>query len=143
MRSWRPGKNTISSAFAIPRRVRRVVAVKKQNAKLLKKLLVISPHFPPINAADMHRVRQSLGYYKEFGWEPTVITVDPKYVEAKPDPLLEKTLPEGLLIISVKAFSTKYTRKVGLGSLALRSLYFYWRTVNKLLKEEHFDLVFF
>ena len=109
----------------------------------MKRLLIISPHFPPINAADMHRVRQSLGYYKEFGWQPTVVTVQPDYVEGPQDPLLEKTLPEGLRIIRVKAFSTKYTRKLGLGSLALRSLYFYWRTVNKLLKREHFDLVFF
>ncbi|MBK7410274.1 MAG: glycosyltransferase [Saprospirales bacterium] len=109
----------------------------------MKKLLLISPHFPPINGADMHRIRQSLGYYEEFGWQPTVVTVHPDYVEGAQDPLLEKTLPEGLRIIRVKAFSTKYTRKVGLGSLALRSLYFYWRTVNKLLQKEHFDLVLF
>ncbi|MCB9283009.1 MAG: glycosyltransferase [Lewinellaceae bacterium] len=91
----------------------------------------------------MHRVRQSLGYYEEFGWQPTIVTVYPDYVEGQQDPLLEQTLPEGLRVIRVKAFSTKYTRKIGLGSLALRSLYFYWRTVNRLLKKERFDLVFF
>lgn len=91
----------------------------------------------------MHRVRQSLGYYEEFGWKPTVVAVHPDYVEGAQDPLLEQTLPEGLRIIRVKAFSTKYTRKVGLGSLALRSLWFYWRAVNRLLKRERFDLVFF
>ncbi len=109
----------------------------------MKKLLIISPHFPPINGADMHRVRQSLPYYREFGWEPTVVAVHPEYVEGAQDPLLEKSLPEGLRVIRVKAFSTKYTRKMGLGSLALRSLFFYWRTVNRLLKKERFDLVFF
>lgn len=91
----------------------------------------------------MHRVRQSLGYYEEFGWKPTVVAVHPDYVEGAQDPLLEQTLPPGLRVIRVKAFSTKYTRKVGLGSLALRSLYFYWRAVNRLLKRERFDLVFF
>lgn len=72
-----------------------------------------------------------------------MVTVHPDYVEGAKDPLLEQTLPEGLRIIRVKAFSTKYTRKLGLGSLALRSLYFYWRTVNRLLERERFDLVFF
>ena len=91
----------------------------------------------------MHRIRQSLSYYEEFGWKPTIITVHPDYVEGAQDPLLEKTLPECLRVIRVKAFSTKYTRKIGLGSLALRSLFYYWRTVNRLLKKEHFDLVFF
>ncbi|MBK6621211.1 MAG: glycosyltransferase [Saprospirales bacterium] len=91
----------------------------------------------------MHRVRQSLPYYREFGWEPTVVAVHPEYVEGAQDPLLEKSLPEGLRVIRVKAFSSKYTRKMGLGSLALRSLFFYWRAVNRLLKKEHFDLVFF
>lgn len=109
----------------------------------MKKLLIISPHFPPINGADMHRVRQSLPYYREYGWEPTVVCVDPVEVEAAQDELLLQSIPTRVRIIRVGAFSTHITRKFGLGSLGLRSLWFYWCQVNQLLQTEKFDLIFF
>ncbi|MFP5040680.1 glycosyltransferase, partial [Parasediminibacterium sp. JCM 36343] len=109
----------------------------------LKKLLIISPHFPPINAADMHRVRQSVWYFEQFGWKPTVVSVDEQFIENIVEPMLLETQPTGLEIIKVKAFATSWTRKIGLGALALRSLFFYFFAINKLLKQKHFDLVYF
>lgn len=91
----------------------------------------------------MHRVRQSLPYYFELGWEPTVVCVNPTKVEAAQDELLFQSIPLGVRVIKVGAFSPKITRKFGLGNLGLRSLWFYWKRVNQLLKQEHFDLVFF
>lgn len=91
----------------------------------------------------MHRVRQSLPYFREFGWDPIVVVVEPDYVEGSQDLLLKRTIPEDVEVIKVKAFSTKFTRKVGLGSVALRSLWFYYQTVNQLLKREKFDLIYF
>ncbi len=109
----------------------------------MKKILIISPHFPPTNAADMHRVRQSVWYFEESGWKPTVVCVDEKYVEGVKEPLLLNSLPKGLQTIKVKAFSSKWTRKIGLGALALRSFYFYFKEVNNILKKESFNLVYF
>src|ERR1700721_1071767 len=34
----------------------------------MREVLIVSPRFPPINAADVHRVRTSLAYYRRFGW---------------------------------------------------------------------------
>ena len=82
-------------------------------------------------------------YFEAFGWNPTVVSVDEKYVEGVEEPLLLNSLPDGLGVIKVKAFSSKWTRKVGLGALALRSLYFYFKTVNNLLKKEEFNLIYF
>jgi len=109
----------------------------------MKSLLIISPHFPPVNAADMHRVRQSLPYFQGLGWQPVVVAVDPGHVETGQDALLLKSLPEDVEVIRIKALSTKYTRKIGLGSLALRSLWYYQEEVAKLLKKRHFDLIYF
>ncbi|MDF9798357.1 hypothetical protein OKW21_003620 [Catalinimonas alkaloidigena] len=109
----------------------------------MKKVLIISPSFPLVNAADMHRVRQNLPYFKEYGWEPVVVVVEPDYIEASKDELLLETVPQDVEIIKIKAFSTKYTRKLGLGSLALRSLWFYYAKVNQLLKKRKFDLIYF
>lgn len=91
----------------------------------------------------MHRVRQSLMYYEKFGWEPVVVAVDPQFIEGEMDFLLLKTIPAHIRIIHVSAFHQKFTRKFGLGSLALRSLLHYFFRVNTLLRQESFDLVFF
>ena len=91
----------------------------------------------------MHRVRQSVWYFEEFGWKPTVVSVDEKYVEGIEEPLLKGSLPIELEIVKVNAFSSTWTRKVGLGALALRSLYFYFKTINNILKKEDFNLVYF
>lgn len=91
----------------------------------------------------MHRVRQSVGYFEALGWKPTVMVVEPRYTEGVVDELLDKTLPEGLDVVAVKAYSTKWTRKVGLGSLALRALWFYFKTGNRLLAQKKFDLIYF
>lgn len=91
----------------------------------------------------MHRVRQSLPYYQTFGWEATVVSVDPRFVEGSQDPMLERSLPDATRIIRVNAFDQRRTRLLGLGSLALRSIWFYWNTANRLLRREHFDLIFF
>jgi hypothetical protein len=110
----------------------------------MKKVLIISPNFPPINAADMHRVRQILPFLNSLNWEAEVICVDSNYLEVySKDLLLLKTIPEKTKTHYVKALDVKVTRKFGLGSLSIRSFYYYLIKGNELLKREKFDLVFF
>jgi hypothetical protein len=109
----------------------------------MKRLLIISPYFPPVNAADMQRVRMSLPYFLELGWEAEVVTVDERYTDLPQDELLLQSLPAGIKIHRVKALDKRWTSKLGLGSLALRSLWFYRQKGNQLLKHGRFDLVFF
>lgn len=109
----------------------------------MKKVLIVSPHFPPVNAADMHRVRQSLPYFKQFGWEPTVLYVSSEYAEMAKDQLLLDSLPSGFDAVAVNAYSTKYTRKVGLGNLGIRAFRQLYKAGNALLKDQKFDLVYF
>lgn len=109
----------------------------------MKKILIISPHFPPVNTPDHQRVRMSLPFYKKMGWQPIIMTVDPKYIESKQDELLSKTISNNTRIITIRAFKTSITRKIGLGSLSLRALFFYFKHGNKLLKNEKVDLIFF
>lgn len=110
---------------------------------LLKRVLIISPHFPPANTADMQRVRMSLPYFKELGWESEVITVDEKHYDVVKDELLMDSIPDDIKIHKVKALNKKFTSKFGLGSLALRSLWFIRQKGNELLAKSKFDLVYF
>jgi len=91
----------------------------------------------------MHRIRQSISFYPQFGFEPTVIAVDPVFVETGKDDLLTLTLPNKIAIYWIKAFSTNWTRKLGLGALALRSLWYFFCQGNQLLKSKKFDLIYF
>jgi len=109
----------------------------------LKKVLIISPYFPPANTADSQRVRMSLPYFEKFGWDAEVVAVDEQYIDSLKDPLLLQSIPATIKIHRVKAFSKKWTAKFGLGSLALRSLWYYLKKVNQLLKKQEFDLIYF
>lgn len=91
----------------------------------------------------MHRVRQNLNYLADFGWEATVIAVDERFVETGQDSYLNLSIPPEIKVHKVKAFSSTWTRKIGLGALALRSLFYFFLKGNQILNSSKFDLVFF
>lgn len=96
-----------------------------------------------MNAPDLHRVRHSLSYFADLGWEPIILAVDPVYVEEDQDASLLATLPDDLSVCHVPALDYRWTRVFGLGNLALRSLASYRRAGNRLLSQGGIDLVFF
>jgi len=108
-----------------------------------KKILLISPNFPPVNTADMQRARMSLPFFDDFGWDVQVVMVDPLYSDSKIDELLLESLPREIKIHKVKAFSKKWTSKIGLGNLGIRSLYYYYVYVNNILRTQKVDLIYF
>lgn len=108
-----------------------------------RRVLIISPHFPPINAPDHQRIRVALPYLAEFGWEATVIAVKPEYVPHPQDPKLAEALDENLRVIYVDALSSRYTKLVGLGNVGWRCLAAMQKVGDRLLEAEAFDLVFF
>lgn len=109
----------------------------------MRTLLIVSPHFPPINAADMQRVRMSLPYFAEFGWKPIVLAVKPEYVEGVDDQLLLESIPGDLAVRHVRALPVRWTRKIGLGDLALRAFPFLYRSGAKIINNLGVDLVYF
>lgn len=109
----------------------------------MKRVLIISPYFPPANTPDMQRVRHSLPHFRAFGWEPVTLAVDPAYIEVPRDEALLDTVPPDAEVHRVGALDPRLTRRIGLGSLALRSLWAYRQAGNRLLAARPFDLVYF
>ena len=68
----------------------------------MKKILIISPHFPPSNLAAVHRSRLFAQHLPSFGWEPVILMVDEKYYEEELDYNLVKLLSPGLRLEKVK-----------------------------------------
>ena len=115
----------------------------EKSLKKLKKLLIITPLFPPINSPDTQRVRVSIRYFRNLGWDPIIVTVNHLYAEGDKDEILLESIPNDISIIQVKALPSIITRKIGLGNIGLRSIPYYLSAVNNILKKEKFDLIYF
>lgn len=110
---------------------------------MYRRVLIVSPHFPPTNAPDHQRVRIVMDRLRECGWEPSVLAVDPRDVEAPQDPGLLLTIPPHVEVRRVRVIPPGWTRRLGFGSLWLRSRRAFAREGARWLREARFDLVFF
>ncbi|HVU17595.1 MAG TPA: hypothetical protein VHD32_11755 [Candidatus Didemnitutus sp.] len=109
----------------------------------MKRVLIISPHFPPVNAPDGQRARMSLPYYRRFGWEPEVLAVGPEHQPEWRDDSMLASLPPDVPIHTCGALPLRLTRLVGVQNLGLRSAPFINRAALHLLLTRSFDLIFF
>ncbi len=107
------------------------------------KVLIVSPHFPPTNAADMQRVRMVLPYLADAGVTAEVLAVEPEQVAAPTDDWLIDGLPDNIPIHRVAALSLKWSKIPGLGTLSWRAMKALQKKGNELLKASDFDLVYF
>jgi len=108
-----------------------------------RRVLIVSPRFPPINAADHHRVRTSLPFYSRFGWKATVLALTPETCDGVMDPVLLETVPEEIEVIRVAAIAEEFTRRFGFGHVDLRGLFPMYFAGCRLLDSGAFDLVYF
>ena len=109
----------------------------------MKRLLIVSPSFPPISAADLHRVRMSLPYYREFGWDPIVLAVRPDVHGGLMEPELERSLPADIRVIRTGALNQKLTGAVGIRAAGLRALGPLYRAGAGIIRQESIDLAYF
>lgn len=107
-----------------------------------KTVLIVSPYFPPDNTADLHRIRQSLPYYQQNGWNVIVLCVEASETEAYKDRSLLETIPNDIEVHKVKALPVSWTRKIGLGNVAMRAFPYLYKTGNELIRDRKPDLVF-
>ncbi len=110
----------------------------------MKRLLLVAPHFAPVNAPDGQRARLLLPHLHALGWDCTVLAVAPEDVAAPREDALLATLPPGADIRRVRAtLGLRAGRRLGIGNLGWRALPALAREGSRLLREERFDLVYF
>jgi len=108
-----------------------------------RRLLIVSPHFPPVNAPDMQRVRLSLPHFVAAGWEVTVLTVDDPTPLAPLEPELLDTVHAAVRVVRAHCCSRHWTRWFGVNNVALRALPFLFFTGCGLLNDRRYDAVYF
>jgi glycosyltransferase involved in cell wall biosynthesis len=70
----------------------------------LKKVLIITYYWPPSGGAGVQRWLKYSKYLPEYGWQPVILTVDPRYASyPQQDRDLINDIPENLEVIYTKA----------------------------------------
>ena len=108
----------------------------------MRRVLMVSPHFPPDSSAASHRVRLLAPYLAAAGWEPTVVTLEHSAYESRLDPELEALVPPSVRIVRAPAWSARATRRFGVGDLGLRAFTGLRHTCRALLSAGNFDALF-
>jgi hypothetical protein len=108
-----------------------------------RRLLIVSPHFPPVNAPDMQRIRMNLPHFVAAGWEVTVLTVDDPTPLAPLESELLDTVPAAVRVVRAHCCSRRWTRWVGVNNVALRALPFLFLAGCRLLAGRRYDAVYF
>src|SRR5579864_7038699 len=90
---------------------------------------MITADFAPSSLPSAQRIRFLARHLPEFGWNPVLITTDPRYYESAVDPENEMLVPESLTVIRTPAIGIRQARRFGLGDRGMRSLYHHWRSV--------------
>ena len=108
----------------------------------MRRLLMISPHFPPDSSAGTHRVRLLAPHLEAYGWRPTVLTVAEQDYEGRVDPELAALVPASLSVVRSRALSPRLTRPIGVGDLGIRALPGLRRIAWQLFEQHPFDAVF-
>lgn len=107
---------------------------------VVKKILIITPHYPPSNLAAVHRSRLFAQHLPSFGWEPVLLTVHEDFYEEEPDWNLHKLLPPGQRIEKVSAYPV--TRPRIIGDIGLRAFFQLRKKALDLVKNESIDFVY-
>ena len=109
----------------------------------VRRLLLISPHFPPINAPDHQRIRTMLPHLANHGWTAEVLCVGAAHVEGAQDELLAQALPAGVPVHRCGAVPLKLARALRCGQIGYRAFFPLCAAGDTLLQASRFDLVFF
>ena len=70
----------------------------------MKNVLFITYYFPPSGGSGVQRGLKMVKYLTDFGWKPTVLTVDPEYASYPvTDAQLLEDIPDGVRVVRTKS----------------------------------------
>lgn len=81
----------------------------------LRRVMLVSYHFPPVGGAGVQRPMKFVKYLREFGWDPTVLVAENPSVPVFDESLL-KDLPETTRIVRARTLEPGYAAKQAISS---------------------------
>jgi hypothetical protein len=107
----------------------------------MKKVLIISPYFPPSTLAGVHRARHLAKHLPAAGWQPIVLCVDGRFHDESLDPGLATLLPADIRIVRAEALPVRLTQFLGVSDLGLRAFFHLKSAARKILDTDSIDAV--
>lgn len=108
----------------------------------MKQVLIIGSDFVPSSLPPATRIRLFARHLAEFGWKPIVLTARPEFYECPIDNDNERLLPTSVEVIRTKALPVRWTRRLGVRDIGLRTLWHHWQAIKNLCGQRKIDLVF-
>jgi hypothetical protein len=106
-----------------------------------RRIVIISPYFPPSSVAGVHRARHLARHLPAHGWEPVVLCVDEAYHTERLDFGLSALVPTDLRQVKAPALAAATMRRIGIGDLGLRGYAGLSRALHGILAKEKIDAV--
>jgi hypothetical protein len=107
----------------------------------MKRVLIVSPYFPPSTLAGVHRARHLAKHLPAVGWQPIVLCVDERFHDESLDPGLAELLPADVEIVKAGALPVLLTQLAGVGDLGLRAFFHLKAAARKILDADPVDAV--
>jgi hypothetical protein len=101
----------------------------------MRTVLLVSPRFPPLNAADHQRVRMMVPHLRALGWEPVVLALDTEVELGPQEPELAEALAGQARVVRARPLSLRLARLAGVSSLGARGFVALRRAGAKLIRE--------
>lgn len=105
----------------------------------MKNLLIIYPHWYPVNLAGVHRPRLIGNFLPEYGWHPIILTVKEEFFEEMPDDDFKKTFRNHYEEYRVNAFKPLKIRIIG--DIGIRSFFQLYFKAKKILASKKIDFI--
>lgn len=109
----------------------------------MKKIFIVSPHFPPSSLPPSQRTRLIVKHLDTFNWHPFIFTVSQEKREELSDEWMVTLLGENFTSIEVGCFNPKITRKFGIGDLGLRMILFLIFPLIRNIKKQKPNLIYY
>ncbi len=68
-----------------------------------RRVLVVAYYFPPLGLSGVQRTLKFVKFLPEYGWQPTVLTVEPGGYYAKDESLLEELEGRGISVVRTRS----------------------------------------
>ncbi len=88
-----------------------------------RRVVIVSPYFPPSTLAGVHRARLLARHLPDQGWEPVVLCVDERHHAEPLDPALAQLVPTATRVVKVGALPHSLARAFGIGDISLRGFW--------------------
>jgi hypothetical protein len=109
----------------------------------MKKIFIVSPHFPPSSLPPAQRTRLIVKHLDKFNWYPYIFTVSQEKREELSDEWMVTLLGENFTSIEVGCFHPRITRKFGIGDLGLRMILFLIFPLIRKIKKQEPNLIYY